>query len=62
MRNTREMDAFPKATVSPVALLAAAVVLAQLHGRRFARYFLEDFGIDQNVISELLHELHTGNH
>jgi hypothetical protein len=56
------MDAYAKAAISTTPLLAAAVVLAQLHGRRFARYFLEDNGIDESVICELLHELHTGNH
>ena len=43
-------------------VLAAAVVLAQLHGRRFARYFLQDYDIDEAAIWELLDELPTVGH
>jgi len=55
------MTTYPKPTVSITALLAAAVELQQIHGKRFATYFLEEFGINESVIHELLKLPTTNN-
>jgi hypothetical protein len=36
------------------ALLAAAMILCRLHGLFYARCFLEEQGVDKDVITELL--------
>lgn len=42
--------------VSNVAILAAALVLQQIHGTAFAVLFLQPYGFPAEVISELLNE------
>lgn len=42
--------------VSNVAILAAALVLQQIHGTAFAVLFLQPYGFPVEVISELLNE------
>jgi hypothetical protein len=54
------MSAYPTANISPTALLAAALELAEVHGRPFAECFLQEHGIDESVICELLDEMYTG--
>lgn len=53
------METYPKPTVSLTALLAAAVVLGRMHGRFYATCFLQDYGIDESVICDLLDGLDT---
>lgn len=44
--------------VFPAALLASALVLFRIHGHYYARCFLEEHGIDSDVITELLGVAH----
>lgn len=53
------METYPKPTVSPTVLLAAAVVLGRMHGRYYATCFLQEYGVDETVICELLDGLTT---
>lgn len=45
---------FPYSAVNNVAILAAALLLQQLHGTEFAALFLQQHGFDDAVITELL--------
>lgn len=51
---------FPRGPINNVAILAAALLLQQLHGTEFAARFLQQHGFDDSVITELLGSS-TGN-
>jgi len=38
----------------PATILATALVLCRIHGHYYARSFLEDYGVSDIVITELL--------
>jgi len=51
----------PNSPVSSVAILAAALELQRIHGTKLATRFLEPYGVDEQVVNELLEPWGNGD-